>query len=276
MTQDLVYVRVWELERYTGYFAVSDELLAPGDCCVVRHGGLKLATVIGVLSAGEELGHRLEKVVRRADPEDENAYRVNCEDADRVVSRTRRLIAEHGLPMHLVGAEYTLDRSLLRVFFTAPHRVDFRGLLRAMSSAFEARIELRQMGARDEARIKGGIGRCGRILCCETFLQGPNPVPMEMAYDQELFVAPERITGVCGRLMCCLAYEHEAYREALAGMPKLGAIVSHEGKRTKVIAHNVLRETVTLLTDGRQRLEVKVGAVSILSPGGERRSSHQP
>ncbi|MBN1858673.1 hypothetical protein JW848_05640 [Candidatus Bipolaricaulota bacterium] len=276
MTQDLAYVRVWELERHAGYFAVAGEPLAPGDTCVVRHGGLKLATVVGVLSAGEELGHLLEKVIRRADPDDEEAYRRNCADAEDVLSQTRRLIAGHELPMHLVGAEYTLDRALLRVFFTAPHRVDFRGLLRAMSSTFDARIELRQMGARDEARIKGGIGRCGRILCCETFLQGPNPVPMEMAYDQELFVAPERITGVCGRLMCCLAYEHEAYREALATMPKLGAIVSYDGKRAKVISHNVLRRTVTLLTDGKQRLEVGAGDVSILTPGEGRRSLRQP
>jgi len=270
VTQDVVYVRVWELERHAGYFAVAGETFSPGDTCIVRHGGLKLATVVGVLSAGEELGHRLEKVVRRATPEDEEAYRQNRADAETALSQTRKMIADFGLPMHLVGAEYTLDRSLLRVYFTAPHRVDFRGLLRSMSSAFEIRIELRQMGARDEARIKGGIGRCGRILCCETFLQGPNPVPMEMAYDQELFVAPERITGVCGRLMCCLAYEHAAYREALSSMPKLGAIVSYEGKRAKVIAHNVLRRTVTLLSDGRQRLEVGVGEVKVLSPGAGR------
>lgn len=276
MTQNVVYVRVWELERHSGYFAVADNSFVPGDRCIVRHGGLKLATVVGVLSAGEELGHRLEKVVRPATAEDEDTYHRNRKDADAVLSQTRRMIAEHGLPMHLVGAEYTLDRSLLRVYFTAPHRVDFRGLLRAMSSAFQIRIELRQMGARDEARIKGGIGRCGRILCCETFLQGPNPVPMEMAYDQELFVAPERITGVCGRLMCCLAYEHESYREALSAMPKLGAIVSYDGKRAKVISHNVLRRTVTVIADGKQRMEVSVDEISVLSPGVGRRSSRQP
>jgi cell fate regulator YaaT (PSP1 superfamily) len=123
------------------------------------------------------------------------------------------------------------------------------------------------MGARDEARLKGGLGRCGMEICCHRFLRETPPVPMEMAYDQELFVSPDRITGACGRLMCCLAYEHDAYQQELAGVPKLGAQVQWQDRKGNLISHNIFRRTVTIMTEDRARLEVDVSEITVLRPG---------
>lgn len=265
-------VRVLNLERDTGYFDASSFSFAPGQKCVVDHAGLRLGIVESVLATGEEIGKQLERIVRPATDKDIDAYAHNRANAQRILSSTKEIVASHGLPMHLIAAEYTLDSTQLRIYFTAPHRVDFRALLRELAARFGVRIELRQMGVRDEVRIKGGVARCGRLVCCHTFIREPKPIPMELAYDQELFVSPERITGVCGRLMCCLSYEHEAYKCELKSLPRLGMWVSHKDKRGKVIAHNIFRQTVTILTDAQERIEVDAASVTILPAGkkGER------
>lgn len=259
----VVLVRLYDLERTTGYFSASGLSLGKGTLCVVEQAGPRLGRIVGSLHAGEALDRHLERVLRGASEADLEAHRGNGRSAEEVLSVTRDLVSRHGLPMHLVAVDYALDRSHLRVYFTAPHRVDFRELLREMGTRFHSRIELRQMGARDEARLKGGVGRCGRIICCHGFLHQPRPIPMELAYDQELFVPPDRITGVCGRLMCCLAYEHEVYKRELAMMPKLGSRAAYGNRKGKIIAHNILRRTVTLLVDNRERLEVDAGAVKL-------------
>ena len=259
----IALVRVLNLERDSGYFDAPFSSLAPNADCVVDHNGLRLGKVESLMAASEDVGEQLERIVRLATSADMEAYERNRADAASTLSSTREVVTRYNLPMHLVAAEYTLDRSQLRIYFTAPHRVDFRALLRELTTLFGLRIELRQMGVRDEARIKGGVGRCGRILCCHAFLRDPKPVPMEFAYDQELFVSPERITGVCGRLMCCLAYEHEAYKTELAGMPQLGTQVSYNDKSGKVISHNIFRRTVTILTGNQERLEARADQVKI-------------
>ena len=267
----VVLVRIQSLERETAYFNASGLEILCGDSCVVDHGGLCLGVMIGTLDAGEGLSEQLERVVRVATPRDIEAHQYNQADAERTLSSTREVIARHDLPMHLVAAEYTLDRKKLRVYFTAPHRVDFRALLRDLAGRFGTRIELRQMGARDEARLKGGIGRCGLLICCHRYLRDPKPIRMELAYDQELFVSPERITGVCGRLMCCLAYEHETYKCELARLPKLGAVVTWKDKKGKIISHSIFRHTVTMLTEGRERLEIDADEVTVVRAGKRRR-----
>jgi len=267
--QKVALVRVLNLERDTAYFHASSFSLAPGERCVVDHSGLRLGVVESLLTAGEGIGEQLERLVRPATSADIEAYEHNQANAERVLPSTREVVIHHGLPMHLVAAEYTLDGSQLRIYFTAPHRVDFRVLLRELAALGGVRIELRQMGVRDEARIKGGIGRGGRLICCHTFLREANPVPMEPAYDQELFVSPERITGICGRLMCCLAYEHEAYKRELEKFPKLGTWVSCGVKQGKIISHNIFRQTVTVLTDAQERIEADASSVKPL-PGGKR------
>ncbi|RLE38486.1 stage 0 sporulation protein [Candidatus Acetothermia bacterium] len=265
----IVLVRVYDLTRSSEYFHASGIELSPGDKCVVDHNGLRLGEVLNVLDAGSGLSGQLERVVRIATPRDIETHSRNLIESEQVLSSAREVVNRHGLPMHLVAAEYTLDRAQLRIYFTAPHRVDFRALLRELAGLFGVRIDLRQMGARDEAKIKGGIGRCGRPVCCHAFLREPRSIPMEIAYDQELFVSPERITGICGRLMCCLAYEHETYKEAIPRLPRLGARVSHGKKKGKVISHNIFRNTVIVLTDNGERVELPADKVKVIS--GEKR-----
>jgi len=255
-----------DVERQATYFRAGEIQLAPGMHCVVDHGGPRLGVVVEEVQSGLELGGQLEPVLRIATPADIDSHRFNEADADRALKSTRATVARHGLPMHLVAAEYSLDRRLLRIFFTAPHRVDFRDLLRDLANQYGTRIELRQMGHRDETRLRGGYGRCGVEVCCHRFLREPKPVPMEYAYDQELFVSPERITGVCGRLMCCLAYEREAYLAELAQLPKLGSQVRVGDKQGKVVSHSIFRRTVTVLTEDRDRIEVDVAEVTPLPP----------
>lgn len=271
----IVLVRILTLERPTGYFHTSTFNLTIGERCIVDQGGLRLGRVEGFLAAGQGVSEQLDRIVRLATSADLEAYEKNREDTEAVLTSTRETVAHHGLPMHLVAAEYTLDRSQLRIYFTAPHRVDFRSLLRELATRFGARIELRQMGVRDEARLKGAIGRCGRIICCNGFLREPKPIPMELAYVQELFVSPERITGICGRLMCCLSYEHEAYRQEMKKMPSLGTWVNYEGTQGKIISHNIFQHTVTLLTDAEERIEVDATRVKTLPPRKKEKKKEQ-
>jgi cell fate regulator YaaT (PSP1 superfamily) len=166
----------------------------------------------------------------------------------------RRLVRDHGLPMKVVGVDYLDDQNMFTIYFSAPSRVDFRALVRDLAGRLRARIELRQIGPRDEARLQGGIGPCGRDLCCATFLKDFEPVSVRMAKEQDLPVNPLRIAGACGRLMCCLKYEHPLYQDFRGMAPKLGASVeSPEGPGT-VVGHNVPADQVVvkLAEDGRR------------------------
>ena len=160
----------------------------------------------------------------------------------------KRLIRQHDLPMKVVGVD-CLDRSDPRriiVYFSAPHRVDFRDLVRDLSRTLDIKVELRQLGARDEARAQGGIGPCGRDLCCATFLKDFEPVSVRMAKDQDLPVNPLKISGACGRLLCCLKYEHPLYQEFKASAPKVGSTVETPEGDGRVIGHNVPSDSVVV------------------------------
>ena len=164
----------------------------------------------------------------------------------------RRLVREHQLPMKVTAVDYIGPENVFIVYFSAPHRVDFRALVRDLGSRLRARVELRQIGPRDEARLQGGIGPCGRDLCCATFLKDFEPVSVRMAKDQDLPVNPMRIAGACGRLMCCLKYEHPLYQDFKKDAPRTGTQVeTPEGPGT-VIGHNVPSDSVVvrLAADG--------------------------
>src|SRR3954452_22990327 len=168
----------------------------------------------------------------------------------------KKLVKQHELPMKIVGVDY-LDRSDPRrftVYFSAPHRVDFRDLVRDMSRTLDTKVELRQLGARDEARVQGGIGPCGRDLCCATFLKDFEPVSVRMAKDQDLPVNPLKISGACGRLLCCLKYEHPLYQEFKAKAPAVGTAVETPAGDGVVVGHNVPSDTVVvrLAASGRR------------------------
>ena len=166
----------------------------------------------------------------------------------------RRLIREHDLPMKVVGVDVPGNGEKILIYFTAPHRVDFRALVRDLGATLKCRVELRQLSARDEARLTGGIGSCGRELCCATFLVDFEPVSVRMAKDQDLPLNPLRISGACGRLMCCLKYEHPLYQDFAEKAPAVGDDVETDDGEGVVVGHSVPAESVVvkLTADGRR------------------------
>jgi cell fate regulator YaaT (PSP1 superfamily) len=166
----------------------------------------------------------------------------------------RRLVREHDVPMKIVGVDYVTATNHTTLYFTAPHRVDFRALVRDLAATLKGRVELRQLSARDEARLTGGIGSCGRELCCSTFLVDFEPVSVRMAKDQDLPLNPLRISGACGRLMCCLKYEHPLYEEFAAKAPGVGSAVETPEGEGRVVGHDVPGEKVVvrMAADGRR------------------------
>jgi cell fate regulator YaaT (PSP1 superfamily) len=170
----------------------------------------------------------------------------------RVVAR--RLVREHDLPMKIIAADYVAVSGQLIVYFSAPRRVDFRALVRDLSCRLRAKVELRQVGPRDEAKLQGGIGPCGRDLCCSTFLKDFEPVTIRMAKDQDLPVNPMRIAGACGRLMCCLKYEHPLYMDFRKSAPRLGAAVESPEGAGIVVGYSVPADQVIVkVTDTGSR-----------------------
>jgi cell fate regulator YaaT (PSP1 superfamily) len=166
----------------------------------------------------------------------------------------RRLIREHALPMKLSGVDYVVESNRTTIYFTAPNRVDFRALVRDLSATLNSRVELRQLSARDEARLTGGVGSCGRELCCSTFLVDFEPVSVRMAKDQDLPLNPLRISGACGKLMCCLKYEHPLYQDFAEQAPAVGEQVETPEGGGTVVGHDVPRESVVvrMSADGRR------------------------
>jgi len=181
----------------------------------------------------------LKKVIRIADQEDARVVEENKNAAREAFGICEQKIRNHGLKMKLVDVEYTFDRNKIIFYFTAEGRVDFRELVKDLASVFRTRIELRQIGVRDEAKILGGIGPCGRILCCSSFLGDFEPVSIKMAKDQNLSLNPTKISGLCGRLMCCLKYEHDNYESAREKLPAVGSQVITSLGMGKVVGLNV-------------------------------------
>jgi cell fate regulator YaaT (PSP1 superfamily) len=188
--------------------------------------------------------------------DDKDLSRDDANRARRAEARvaTRRLVREHSLPMKIIGVDYVDKSNVFTVYFSAPQRVDFRGLVKDLVARLRARVELRQIGPRDEARLQGGIGPCGRDLCCATFLKEFEPVSVRMAKDQDLPVNPLRIAGACGRLMCCLKYEHPLYQDFHASAPRQGELVETPDGPGTVVGHNVPADQVIvkLAEDGRR------------------------
>lgn len=182
----------------------------------------------------------LRKIVRPAINGDLEKVEENRQDAKKAFTTGVGKIEEHQLDMKLVDVEYTFDRNKVVFYFTAEGRVDFRNLVKDLASIFRTRIELRQIGVRDEAKMLGGIGPCGRMLCCSTFLGDFEPVSIKMAKDQNLSLNPSKISGLCGRLMCCLKYENDDYEEAKTLMPDIGTRVDTPEGPGKVVGLNLL------------------------------------
>ncbi|GAA0125619.1 MULTISPECIES: stage 0 sporulation family protein [Clostridium] len=186
----------------------------------------------------------LKDVIRKATEEDILKNKENKEKEEEAFSVCMEKIEKHALDMKLIDVEYTFDNNKVIFYFTADGRVDFRELVKDLASVFRTRIELRQIGVRDEAKMKGGLGPCGRPLCCSTFLGDFVPVSIKMAKEQNLSLNPTKISGICGRLMCCLNYEQKTYEETRKKLPKVGSIVSTVDGEGEVTSNSVVKESV--------------------------------
>ena len=208
------------------YFDPGDAVIHTGEYVIVETArGVECGEVVqGVLElADAAVPKALKPITRMADSVDIRRMRQNREDEKRAYHTCQECIARHGLEMKLVEAEYTLDRSKIMFYFTADGRVDFRELVKDLAGIFHTRIELRQIGVRDESKMIGGLGICGQPFCCSRFLKDFQPVSIKMAKEQGLSLNPTKISGACGRLMCCLAYEESAYEYLNSIMPMVGS-----------------------------------------------------
>ncbi len=213
-----------------------------------------------------ELQEPLRPVLRKATPDDIRQMGTHkAREAD-ALRRCGEKVAQHGLPMKLVSAEYNFDGSRLTFFFTSDGRVDFRELVKDLGSTFRTRIELRQIGVRDEARLRGGMGRCGRALCCASFLGEFNPVSIRMAKDQDLPLNPMKISGSCGRLLCCLGYENETYCTAKQRLPHNGEEVITANGPGRVVGVNVLKDAVLIELESKSTIEIPACQVQRKEP----------
>ena len=199
----------------------------------------------------------IKTVIRIANETDENQELANKEKEKEAFKVCQEKIRKHGLDMKLIDAEYTFDNNKILFYFTADGRIDFRALVKDLAAVFRTRIELRQIGVRDETKIIGGYGICGRPLCCHSYLSDFAPVSIKMAKEQNLSLNPTKISGVCGRLMCCLKNEEEVYEELNKKLPKVGDIVrTDDGFEGEVANVGVLRQTVRILVDVNDEKEV--------------------
>jgi cell fate regulator YaaT (PSP1 superfamily) len=229
------------------YFDPGDLELRSGDWVVVDTArGLEIGKVRGgVMEVSEhEFGKNVKRIKRKATGEDMETDRKNLEKKAEAIPVCKQKIAQFGLDMKLIDAEYTFDGSKLIFYFTADKRVDFRELVKDLAGYFHMRIELRQVGVRDEARMLGGFGSCGRELCCKGWLQDFEPVSIKMAKVQNLSLNPGKISGCCGRLMCCLKYENDVYQELKKGLPNTGEYVDTPRGKGKVVDVSIFKGIV--------------------------------
>ena len=248
------------------YFDPAGIELQVNDYVVVKTTrGLELGRVLiapkQVLAS--EVTKELKPVVRKAEAEDiKRAKELEAKEAE-ALAECGKLIAKLELPMKLLSAECNLDGTRLTFYFSAAERVDFRELVRELSNRFKTRIDLRQLGPRDEAKLVGGFGRCGRPLCCMDFLTEFSPVSIKMAKEQDLPLNPMKISGVCGRLLCCLAYESEQYHTMKGKLPKEGQRVSTPMGVAKVVGTNPFKETVLVELESEATVELPLNDIAI-------------
>ena len=214
--------------------------------------GLEFGTIaVGIKEVSkEEIVSSLKPIIRIATDEDLGANRQNKEDAKKAFDVCCEKIQKHELDMYLIDSEYTFDRNKLIFYFTADGRVDFRELVKDLAAVFKTRIELRQIGVRDEAKSIGGLGCCGRPLCCSTWLGDFQPVSIKMAKDQNLSLNPTKISGVCGRLFCCLNYEHSTYENLIDKMPPVNSKVITPLGKGIVVSTELIKEELSVSVEG--------------------------
>jgi len=268
------------------YFGCGPLGLKRGDYVVVHtEQGMGLGEVVEGPYQRDERIHpeRMKTVDRLATDEEIRKYYDNMQYEDEARTYCQERIQTHGLPMNLVGVEYLYDGSKLIFFFTAEGRVDFRELVKDLVRKFRTRVELKQIGVRNQAKMVGGLGTCGLPLCCAAFLKSFHSVSIKMAKEQNLSLNPNKISGACGRLMCCLQYEHDTYRRYRKSMPKLGKKIEIDEGRGKVIRQNILQRCITVLLEDGREVELNLGPVpedqkpgESVEPNGDSRAAAEP
>ncbi len=255
---EVIQVRLREAGKIT-YFSTNGMKFKAGDYVVVEADrGLDYGQVLSETEVilDSDVEEPLRKVIRKANPWDMHQIEKNKKKVKEVLETCSKKVQERRLAMKLIDAEFSFDRSKIMFYFTAEGRVDFRDLVKDLANVFKTRIELKQIGVRDEAKMLRGFGPCGRGLCCASHLKDFEPVTIKMAKEQNLPLNPTKISGLCGRLMCCLSYEHKTYKELMKGLPKDGEIIKTEKGQGKVIGLNALKRSVTVELENGNILEV--------------------
>lgn len=257
------------------YFDPNGLEIKKGDYVVVETArGIEFGEcVIGIKEILEnDIVSPLKSVIRVADSNDIDKHKINKVKEKEALEICLKKIEEHKLDMKLIDVEYTFDNNKVIFYFTADGRVDFRELVKDLATIFKTRIELRQIGVRDEAKMLGGLGQCGRSLCCSTFLGDFASVSIKMAKEQNLSLNPTKISGICGRLMCCLNYEQSTYEDIRKRLPKVGSIVEINEYRGEVVSNNTVKESVKVKyrrNDEEVIEEFKIENVKLIDGGYE-------
>ena len=257
------------------YYFSTDLDLYKGDKVVVETiRGLELGELVSDLKHISEfnLDTELKKIKRVANRADLELFVYNQAKAEKSLEICKEIVKEYDLDMHLVSCEYTLDASKVIFMYTSETRVDFRELLKELASVFKCRIELRQIGPRDKSKIVGGLGSCGLPLCCSSFLGEFDGVSINMAKNQMLAINIDKISGACGRLLCCLKYEDDTYTKEKQRFPKIGSKVKYDNKIVKVTGLNIISDLVKIEHDGNISF-VSLDEIQILPP---REHKHEP
>jgi len=271
----VVFCRAGKLKPYRCPFPPP----SPGEMVVATtEKGAELGLVVKGPAELDESGKNLPTLDRPATEEDKNQWLKNKNLEKEAFKFCEERIKARELPMKLVSVESTLDRSKIVFYFTAEGRIDFRQLVKDLAKRFKARIEMRQIGIRDEAKILGGIGPCGKEICCSQFMRDFEPVSIRMAKDQYLILNPSKISGLCGRLMCCLCFEHETYKEVSKRFPKVGEKVrTLEGHEGEVVSINIIEEKVLIsLGNARGQVSLPLSHVVRKKKGEEEKREASP
>ena len=242
------------------YFSPGGLKLPRGDHVIVETSrGIEYGTVVIPCKnvTDDEIVPPLKKILRIATAEDDKQIQINKEKEKEAMKLCQEKIEKHKLDMKLIDVEYTFDHNKVLFYFSAEGRIDFRELVRDLASVFKTRIELRQIGVRDEAKMMGGLGICGRQLCCSLFLSDFEPVSIKMAKEQNLSLNPTKISGTCGRLMCCLKNEQAAYEDIIKTIPGVGSVVETADGKGCVTAVSVLKGILTVAVENGEEKRLK-------------------
>ena len=242
------------------YFSPGNLKLKSGDHVIVETSrGIEYGTVAvpSKTVSEEDIVPPLKSILRIATPDDDKQIEINKQKEKEALAVCQEKIRNHNLEMKLIDVEYTFDHNKILFYFSADGRIDFRELVRDLAGVFKTRIELRQIGVRDEAKMMGGLGICGRQLCCSLFLSDFEPVSIKMAKEQNLSLNPTKISGTCGRLMCCLKNEQEAYEDIIRNTPGVGSIVKTPDGKGAVTAVSALKGIITVAVEDGDEKKLK-------------------